>query len=74
MNKETSNTSPLDQIVRNAMRFNIAKKFGPFTKCPECSGLLKSCELCQGRNKISVAEMEAFNNPISKMMRKSKAV
>lgn len=71
MNKQNDTVSPLDEIVKNAMRFSIAKRFGPFTKCPDCSGFLKSCPLCQGREKISLAEVEAFRNPFTKIVRNS---
>ena len=73
MKTQNQKPSPLDEIVKNAIRFNVAKKFGPFKKCPECCGLLKSCELCQGRDKVSIVEIEAFNNPITKMMRNKKS-
>lgn len=59
----------LDDIVKNALIFSFRKKFGPFQKCPECYGLLKSCGLCHGEKKVSVAEVEAYNNPITKMLR-----
>lgn len=45
MNKQINTVSPLDEIVKNAMRFSIAKRFGPFTKCPECENFLQENNL-----------------------------
>ena len=58
--------------IHNAIRFNVAKKFGPFQICPECYGGLRSCELCEGKGKVSSVEIKAFNNPFAKIARKSK--
>lgn len=69
--KEKKELTGIDKIVHNALLHSFKVKFGPFQKCPECYGLLKSCPLCQGREKVSVAEVESYNNPISKIMRKS---
>lgn len=69
--KNKKELTGIDKIVHNAMMHSFRVKFGPFQKCPECCGLLKSCPLCQGREKVSVAEVESYNNPISKMMRKN---
>lgn len=62
----------LDEIIHNAIKFNVAKKFGPFQKCPECYGALSSCELCEGKGKVSSVEIKAFNNPFAKIARKYK--
>jgi hypothetical protein len=69
--KDKKELTGMDKIVHNAMLYSFRVKFGPFQKCPECYGLLKSCPLCQGREKVSVAEVESYNNPISKIMRKN---
>lgn len=69
--KNKQELTGIDKIIHNAMMHSFRVKFGPFQKCPECYGLLKSCPLCQGREKVSVAEVESYNNPISKIMRKN---
>lgn len=68
-----SEVSGIQKIIVNAIRHSYHVKFGPFKVCPECSGLLNTCQLCQGRKRVSVAEIKAFNNPITRMLREHKA-
>lgn len=62
----------LNVIAARATLISWKRQFGPFVKCPECFGLLSKCELCKGKGKLIQEDIDAWNNPIARMMREVK--
>ncbi|MDI6637078.1 hypothetical protein [Pantoea dispersa] len=59
----------IEEIRKHAAALQWRRQFGPFEKCPVCLGHISRCRLCSGRGKVIQEDIDAWNNPFTKMQR-----
>lgn len=62
----------IEEIGKRAALLKWRRQFGPFVKCPVCSGFVPGCKLCGGSGKVIHEDIDAWNNPFAKMKREAK--
>lgn len=59
----------LNVIAARARLISWKRQFGPFVRCPECFHGLSKCGLCKGSGKVIQEDIDAWNNPVAKLIR-----
>lgn len=63
--------SSLNVISARARLISWKRQFGPFVRCPECFHGIAKCGLCKGSGKVIQEDIDAWNNPVTKFMRRT---
>lgn len=50
----------------------LDKIFGKVHECPECKGILRKCNYCDGSGKLTKRELDKYHDPIQAMIRRCK--
>ncbi len=60
----------LNVIAARARLILWKRQFCPFVRCPECFHGIAKCGLCKGGGKVIQEDIDAWNNPVAKFMRR----